>query len=79
MNFSIIIRKAECLRRSSYSLKSWMAQCLYFFHGQNVAVLDHGLTKEEVLPPADIERALRRKALFEAAPEKHTSMKELEL
>ena len=52
---------------------------LYFFHGQNVAILTHGLTKEDVLPRVDIERALRRKALFEAAPEKHTSTKEIKL
>ena len=34
---------------------------LYFFHGQNVAVLAHGLTKEAEVPTADIERALERK------------------
>lgn len=45
---------------------------LYFFHGRTVAVVAHGLTKEDVVPPADIERALRRKKLFEADPEKHT-------
>lgn len=45
---------------------------LYFFHGQGVAVVAHGLTKEDVLPAADIERALRRKRAFEADPEKHT-------
>ncbi len=50
---------------------------LYFFHGQNIAVLAHGLTKEDALPRADIERATRRKALFEAAPERHTSVKEI--
>ncbi len=45
---------------------------LYFFHGQGVAVVAHGLTKEDILPAADIERALRRKRAFEADPEKHT-------
>lgn len=45
---------------------------LYFFHGKDVTVLAHALTKEDVVPPADIERALRRKAAFVAAPRKHT-------
>jgi phage-related protein len=45
---------------------------LYFFHGQKAAVLAHALTKEDVVPRADIERALRRKAAFEANPKKHT-------
>ncbi len=45
---------------------------LYFFHGRGVAVLAHALTKEDVVPPADIERAIRRKQLFEANPETHT-------
>lgn len=45
---------------------------LYFFHGKNVAILAHALTKEDVVPAADIERAIRRKAAFEAAPARHT-------
>lgn len=45
---------------------------LYFFHGQKVAVLAHAITKEDVVPHADIDRALRRKAAFEANPRKHT-------
>jgi phage-related protein len=45
---------------------------LYFFHGRQVAILAHGLTKEDTVPPADIERALRRKKLFESDPEGHT-------
>jgi phage-related protein len=45
---------------------------LYFFHRRNVAVLVHALTKECAVPPADIERALRRKVLFETNPDRHT-------
>lgn len=45
---------------------------LYFFHGQNVAVLAHVLTKEKAVPKADIERALERKAKLESNPDKHT-------
>ena len=45
---------------------------LYFFHGKNVAILAHAITKEDVVPAADIDRALARKAAFEANPKKHT-------
>lgn len=52
---------------------------LYFFSGQNVAILAHAITKEEEAVPAiDIERALRRKRLFEENPEAHTYMEEEE-
>ena len=51
---------------------------LYFFHGQNVSLLAHGLTKEDIVPEADIERALRRKEIYEAAPDEHTYKGELE-
>lgn len=45
---------------------------LYFFHGQNVAILAHAITKEDAIPPIEIERALSRKKAFEAHPTKHT-------
>lgn len=45
---------------------------VYFFHGKNVAILAHAITKEDVVAPAEIQRALRRKDAFEANPKKHT-------
>jgi hypothetical protein len=45
---------------------------LYFFHGKNVAILAHALTKEDAVPAIDIDRAVARKAAFEADPSKHT-------
>jgi len=45
---------------------------LYFFHGKNVALLAHTLTKEDVAPDADINRAVERKKRHERNPEKHT-------
>ena len=45
---------------------------LYFFHGRNVAILAHAITKEAAVPAAEIERAVERKAAFEAHPSKHT-------
>lgn len=52
---------------------------LYFFSGQNVAILAHAITKEEEAVPAiEIERALRRKRLFAENPEAHTYIEEEE-
>ena len=45
---------------------------LYFFHGQVVAILAHGLTKEDEVPNADIERAIQRKEAFAENPAKHS-------
>jgi phage-related protein len=45
---------------------------LYFFHGQNVAILAHVLTKDDKVPKGDIDRALQRKAKFQAYPIAHS-------
>ncbi len=44
---------------------------LYSFCGK-VVVLSHCLTKEDVVPPKEIELAIGRKGRFQADPEKHT-------
>lgn len=52
---------------------------LYFFHGQNLAILAHAITKEQAAVPAiDIERAIKRKRSFEANPEIYTYVEEEE-
>jgi hypothetical protein len=38
---------------------------------RNVAVLSHGLTKEREVPPAEIDRAIARKRMFEMDPNGH--------
>jgi len=45
---------------------------LYFFHGRTVAVLVHGLVKEQAVPPRDITLAITRKNQFIANPAQHT-------
>jgi phage-related protein len=68
--------EADYLRDGLYELRSRHGRVnyriLYFFHGQNVAILAHGLTKEGEVPESEIERALRRKDAFERDPERHT-------
>ena len=67
---------ADYLRDGIYELRAKQGhvqyRILYFFHGRQVAILAHGLTKEDTIPDADIERALKRKKLFESNPKEHT-------
>jgi len=44
---------------------------LYFFH-EGRAVLSHGCTKEDVVPPAEIGRAIGNKTRFIQDPGRHT-------
>jgi phage-related protein len=68
--------EADYLRDGIYELRIALQgvnyRMLYFFHGNVAAVLSHGLTKEQVVPPKEIDKAVGRKARFEAAPKKHT-------
>jgi phage-related protein len=43
---------------------------LYFFSGENQAVISHGLTKKSRVPQNEIDLAVYRKALFKENPEK---------
>jgi phage-related protein len=45
---------------------------LYFFHGREVVVLAHALTKEDEIPKDDIECAIQRMKLFKTDPKAHT-------
>jgi phage-related protein len=49
---------------------------LYFFHGRDLAILGHAITKEDVVPDPEIERCVRRKRAFESDPRKHTYSEE---
>ena len=46
---------------------------LYFFYGQKAIVLSHGIAKQQAeVPNEDIERAIQRKAVYTANPDRHT-------
>ncbi|MBI4024744.1 MAG: type II toxin-antitoxin system RelE/ParE family toxin [Verrucomicrobia bacterium] len=51
---------------------------LYFFHAQTVSVVAHGCTKEDIIPPAEIKRAIIRKIAFTANPAAHIFKGEIE-
>ena len=67
---------ADYLRDEIYELRAKQGhvqyRLLYFFHGREVVVLAHALTKEDEVPRTDIERAIKRMKLFRANPKAHT-------
>lgn len=71
---------ADMLREGVYELRGRSGnmnyRILYFFHGQNVAVLAHALTKEAKVPVKDIDRAIERKKAFEKDAERHSYQEE---
>lgn len=73
---------ADLLREGIYELRAKVGRVnyriLYFFHGRNIAIVTHGLTKEAAVPEADIKRALARKAKYEKDPETHRTTLDLE-
>ena len=68
--------EADLLRDGIYELRIREGhvnyRILYFFHGQNVAILAHALTKEDKVPKSEIDRAVRRKAAFKSNPAAHS-------
>ena len=71
---------ADLLRDGIYELRIRKGRVnyriLYFFHGRNLAILAHALTKEDKVPKADIERTLRRKKAFVANSVMHSYSEE---
>jgi hypothetical protein len=74
--------EADLLRDGIYELRARLGtvnyRLLYFFHGWNVAVLAHAMTKENEIPAIEINRALERKRVFLANPPAHTFIGDVE-
>ncbi len=68
--------EADYLEEGIYELRIRLGRVnyrmLYFFHGQNVTILAHALSKEGKVPVADVERALKRRTAFISDPDAHT-------
>src|SRR5438445_9516350 len=74
--------EADLLRDGIYELRAGLGtvnyRILYFFHGRNVAVLTHAITKEDEIPHVEINRAVGRKRTFIAGPAAHTFVGDIE-
>ena len=75
--------EADFLRDGIHELRARRGRVhyriLYFFHGNEIAVLAGGLSKEGKVPDRDIERAVRRGIAFDKNPDRHTFEMELEI
>ncbi len=45
---------------------------LYFFHRNKAIVVSHGIVKQREVPSREIDRAIRRRTLFDRDPVVHT-------
>lgn len=76
MGFELRRPEADYLRDGIYELRVTRRRVqyriLYFFHGQEAAVLSHLIMKESKVPESEIDRAIAHKLKFEAGPAKHT-------
>ncbi len=74
---------ADYLHNGIYELRAKhihiQYRILYFFDGQNIAILAHAITKDtDRVPIVDIERAIERKRQFEENPNVHTYQEDLD-
>jgi len=82
MGYELRRPEADLLRDGIYELRARFGtvnyRLLYFFYGQNVAVLAHAITKEDEIPAVEINRALERKRHFVANPSAHIFIGDLD-
>src|SRR5271169_3377911 len=66
---------ADFLRDGIYELRPTYQgvnyRILYFFGGQDIVVISHGISKESKVPAVEINRAMERKKKYEANPSAH--------
>jgi hypothetical protein len=72
---------ADYLRDGIYELRAKKGhvqyRLLYFFHGQNIAILTHGIVKAgSAVPAIEIARAIERKNIYVRSPASHTYREE---
>jgi phage-related protein len=72
---------ADYLRDGIYELRVGFRgvnyRMLYFYSGRQVAVVSHGIVKERVVPPKEIDLAVRRMNRFRANPASHSHVEDL--
>jgi phage-related protein len=68
--------EADYLRDGIYELRIGHRKAnyriLYTFVGHRIALLTHGIVKEDRVPPNEIDEAIRRKVKWESDPQTYT-------
>ncbi len=69
--------QADLLRQGIYELRATFSgthyRMLYFFFGKSCIAVSHGITKEDRVPPKDIDLAIARMKLVKADPLQYTT------
>jgi phage-related protein len=77
LGFELRRPEADYLRHGIYELRASLGgthyRILYFFLGRSAVVVTHGLVKERVVPPRDIDLAILRRSRVERDPQGHTT------
>lgn len=77
LGFELRRPEADYLRDGIYELRASVGgihyRMLYFFLGRSAVVVTHGLLKERVVPPRDIDLAILRRSLVERDPNSRTA------
>lgn len=64
----IIKKIADLLRNKIYELRASLQgihyRILYFFHDNLVAILSHGIIKEDCVPSIEINKAIEKKRIL---------------
>ncbi len=72
--------EADYLRDDIYELRIALSgvnyRILYFFHMQKAIVISHGIIKERIVPPKEIDEAMLCKKKFESNPKIYTYSEE---
>ena len=75
MGYELRRPEADYLRDKIYELRVAFQRVqyriLYFFH-DNRGIISHGLIKEDVVPPKEIDLVIERMDRFKSNPQKHT-------
>lgn len=68
--------EADYLRDKIYELRIGLQginyRILYFFHENTAAVVSHGIIKEKIVPPKEIDKAVKRRKKFISNPQRYT-------
>ena len=74
--------QADLLRDGVYELRTKVGRVnyrmLYGFIGKDVVLVSHGFTKEKEVPEKEIDRAIKRLALYQSDPTRYATTEEIE-
>ena len=72
--------EADYLRDKIYELRIGLQginyRILYFFHENTAAVVSHGIIKDKLVPPKEIDKAVKRRKKFISNPQRYTYQEE---